>query len=299
MDNSRRLTNIDLPHASASPQERALQKAVSEITMKIARPLVWHKVREPWPKRLLGGTCFIIRFDTGLVGITADHVVREFEKDKRSGEEIVCQLRTVPLDLTSAIIDRDADLDVATFRVTEEQLAASNAIELDCRSLPLPKPDKGREISLAGFPDNLQVESHRGSEIFKAFTYVTHIAAVGLRDIYAYDTRRDTRVLAAPELPDSGANLSGCSGGPVLIHVLRNGCHRWFPVGLIIKGPCETDQITSDDPQPLPRTIRSIEFDTLRFRRIDFGETVKTDGSIEKDDGGWLPPPDLLHTTSN
>jgi Hypothetical protein (DUF2513) len=74
--------------------------------------------------------------------------------------------------------------------------------------------------------------------------------------------------------PDLGANLSGCSGGPVLMHAERNGLHRWFPVGLILRGPR-----TSSDA-----TLR--ECDIFRFRRIHF---VNADGSIRHQNVGWLP----------
>src|SRR5437870_1308113 len=80
------------------------------LTMKVARPLVWH-VQEYWPKRLSGGTCFILRFDAGLIGITAEHVVMAFEAEKKKGgASIDCLLRTVPFDLVDAIVDRDAEL---------------------------------------------------------------------------------------------------------------------------------------------------------------------------------------------
>jgi hypothetical protein len=105
---------------------------VATLTMKVARPLVWHDVQESWPKRLSGGTCFILRFDVGLIGITAEHVVTAFEAEKKKrGAAIDCLLRTVPFDLVGAIVDRDADLDVATFSVTEDQLIKSEALAID------------------------------------------------------------------------------------------------------------------------------------------------------------------------
>jgi hypothetical protein len=52
----------------------------------------------------------------------------------------------------------------------------------------------------------------------------------------SYQPGRDSRVKAAAEFPDLGADLSGCSGGPVLMHVERNGFHRWFVIGMIIAG---------------------------------------------------------------
>jgi hypothetical protein len=254
-----------------------LLNAVATFTMKVARPLIWHDDRESWPKLLLGGSCFILRFNVGLIGVTADHVIAAFETEKeKRGAAISCLLRTVPFDLTGAIIDRDAELDIATFSVTEDQLIKSEATALDCCGLgwPPPTPDKGRELSLAGFPDELKKESSYPIE-FRAYTDLTRVEDVTYRDIIAtHEPQRDIRIRAAPELPDLGPNLSGCSGGPVLMHAERNGLLRWFPVALILRGP----RASSDT------SIR--ECDIFRFRRVHF---VNADGSIRHQNVGWLP----------
>jgi hypothetical protein len=240
----------------------------------VARPLIWHDLRESWPKRLLGGSCFILRFDEGLIGVTAEHVVGAFEAEKeKPGAAISCLLGTVPFDLTGAIVDRDAELDITTFSVTENQLIKSEATEIDCRpECPPPTPDKGRELSLAGFPDELKTEMCHPIE-FRAYASLARVEDVTFHDIIStYEPQRDIRIRAVPELPDLGANLSGCSGGPVLMHAERNGLHRWFPVGLILRGP------------RAPSEVR--EYDIFRFRRIDF---VNADGSIRHQNVGWLP----------
>jgi hypothetical protein len=49
--------------------------ARADLALQVARPLLWHAVREPWPKQLAGGSCFVLRFKDRLVGVTANHVV--------------------------------------------------------------------------------------------------------------------------------------------------------------------------------------------------------------------------------
>lgn len=111
-------------------------KKASELTVKVARPLFWTDTCVPWPKRLSGATCFILRFRTGLVGVTADHVIAAFEHDKCHARKFVAMLRTAPLDLAHVLIDRDPDLDLATFSVTEEGRRASSEEPSLCRRLP-------------------------------------------------------------------------------------------------------------------------------------------------------------------
>ena len=101
----------------------------------VACPLVWHDRTQGWPKTLDGATCFFLRFDQGVVGVTAHHVVRAYEDAIADNQNIVCQLRTSPaFDLKAAIIDRDEVRDIATFRVSEDILLQTEALALDCRA---------------------------------------------------------------------------------------------------------------------------------------------------------------------
>lgn len=261
-------------HPHLTPQERTLTDEVANLTMKAALPLVWHDPREPWPKRLPGGTCFALRFEDRLIGVTAEHVIRAFEDAKREASPLESLLRTVRLDLPKAIIDRDAELDLATFRVNEEHLIESKAIALDCRDTwPPPEPRKGEALSFAGFPEILKVRSYPHLLEFRAFVDVTHAEDVSERTIVAtYEPSRDVRVRASPAIPDIGADWSGCSGGPVIMHIERNGLHRWFPAGVIMGGPKKSSR---DGTQTSSGIMR--EFDTFLFRRIHF---LTPDGAI-------------------
>ncbi len=259
-----------------TPDEMELYKTVANLTLRAARPLVWHNAKESWPKRLLGGTCFVLRFERSLIGVTADHVIRAFEDAILQVPTTVCLLRTVLFDLAGVIIDRDAVLDIATFGVTETQLLESKAIAIDCRSQwPPPILDLGRELSVAGFPQALAALCSWDNVQFKAFNSLCRVEDVTDRDIITtYEPARDRRVLSAPEFPVLGANLSGCSGGPVLMHLLRNGIHRWFAVALLTGGP-----------RPLSDAVVR-EFDMYTHRRLHF---ISTDGSINRQGRGWLP----------
>jgi hypothetical protein len=251
---------------------------VGRLTMQVARPLLWHDLKEPWPKRLTGGSCFALRFDAGIIGITADHVVNAYEQAQRQMREPICLLRTVRLNLMEALIDRDAQLDLATFRLTEAELSESGALVIDCREeWPPPIPDRGREISFGGYPEELKKVYAADRVEFRFAVHLAHIQDVTDRTIVAtYDPARDTRVRAAPEMPNLGANWSGCSGGPVLMHVERAGRHRFFAIGAIVDGPGKSAEGALGD------------FDRFLFRRV---HCVNLDGTLKNADVGWLPGP--------
>jgi hypothetical protein len=242
-------------------RQLAHHEAVTEMALAVARPLFWHDARAAWPKRLRGGSCFVLRFSSGLVGVTAEHVVSAFEREAKSAVRPICLLRTVPIDLGEALIDRDPELDIATFRVTETELIGSQAMALDCTAAwPPPAPSRGTALSVSGFPEDLQEEGPPERYTFHAYCSLCHAEDVTNLDIVAtYDPARDFRAIASPQLADLGANLSGCSGGPLLMHVVHNGLHRIFPVALVMKAVPFTD------------------FDLYRFRRLHF---IQPDGTL-------------------
>src|SRR5208282_6444828 len=101
-----------------------VREEAAAFTLKIACPLVWHDRRQGSPKVVEGATCFFLQFETQFIGVTADHVIKAYEAASEANRNLVCQLRTSrPFDLVNSIIDRHPDLDIATFRVSDELLA--------------------------------------------------------------------------------------------------------------------------------------------------------------------------------
>lgn len=73
----------------------------------------------------------------------------------------------------------------------------------------------------------------------------------------------------------ASTGMSGCSGGVVLTMVVKKGLTRWFPVGLIYKGPDGEKKEGENN-----------EFDIIRIRRLSF---LRSDGTIIRKSQGWLP----------
>jgi hypothetical protein len=174
------------------------------------------------------------------------------------------------------LIDIDDDLDIATFAITERELKTTltDAFDVSAR-WPLDRVVKqDASIQLIGYPENIRViDSLERSAVFNAWGALDFIEDFNEREIIlTYDPEK---VLGAPTKPPLGYNMSGCSGGPAIIHEIRpSGIHVWHPVGLIIGGP----KFGEGD---------AAEFDIIRVRRID---CIQPDGKIERDlDTGWLP----------
>jgi len=256
-----------------------LSRQVASLLLKVARPLVWHDRVGGWPKQLHNGTCFFLRFERTIVGVTANHVIDLFESAVATNPYTVCQLSDLlGFDLLAAIIARDPRRDIATFEVPEPALDRIGATPLDCRGdWPPPEPQPGQVLSVCGFPELMRIA---GPYLAVEFgVWGAHPAVQGVtRDeiLITFDP-----IIAEPEtwaaFPLVGSNLSGCSGGPAIMHTDLNGLHRWFPVALIAGGPREEEKQGAAG-----------EFDMIRLRRID---SIRSDGSIEQlaEDTGWLP----------
>lgn len=259
-----------------APSAEAL-KEIAAFALNVCKPLYWHDRNLPWPKEVRGASCFLARFRERLVMITADHVLQKYEKYRNRTPSLVCQLGLLPFDLDGALIDRDRDLDIATFAVSEDQLGQIPGTPVDCTGdWPPPEPERMRAVSLAGFPEGIRVlHPAERAATFAAYGALGAIEDFSEREIIVtYEPGRDEAMPGAPR-PPLGFNMSGCSGGPVLMHNVRNGLHRWYLVGFITRGSGTSEGVAQ-------------EFDTIRLRRIHF---IGDDGKLKRPSSGWLPPP--------
>jgi len=258
-------------------RHRELLSGIHEFIVNSCKVVYWHDGRASSPKPVRGGSCFILRFHDKLVGVTADHVVKLYRSEKARVSTLVCQLWNIAFELADRIIDQDAALDIATFDVSERELSQIGGNEIDCRGAwPPPDPQVGNIISIVGFPElERQVYGNHSAD-FRSYVGMTVVDGISDREIMTtYDPNRDHDLSGVAGLPPLRLNLSGCSGGPVLLHTDQNGVYRWNAVGLIASGP-------GDSPEG-----ETSQFDLIRIRRIHF---IKEDGTLIKLDQGWLPP---------
>jgi hypothetical protein len=251
-----------------SPDDQLVAARAAAQMLQVARPLIWHDRKAGWPKKVDGATCFCLRFAGGIIGVTANHVVRAFESAFARNSQMVCQIEASPaLDLMSAILARDEQRDIATFRVSENHAFLAGAVVVDCRGeWPPPYPTLDRAVSLCGYPENERIMLPDRAMEFRAWGALAAIDSVTDLDlIVTYDPDRDLPTPWAPAMPPLGMNLSGCSGGPVMMHGVREGVRRSFPIGVIVEGP----RGAGEGGFGL--------FDMIRLRRID---CIRPDGSI-------------------
>lgn len=266
-------------HSELDSHVGSESEVISKFTLDVCNPLCWHDRALTFPKKVRGASCFILRFRDRLVGVTAAHVLEEFKLARRDIPGLVCQLRLMPFDPVDATIDSDAESDIATFGLTERELELSECVPIDCRlAWPPPPPRKLRALSLAGYPEEQIVTSADKSAVFNAYGALTTAEDVSADTILVSYSPDKAKKMGDVPLPPVDINLSGCSGGPVLMHGMENGLLRWYPAGIIIAGP----RREKSDPGELEKCA------LMRVRRID---VLQEDGTIKRDDhpAGWLP----------
>jgi hypothetical protein len=250
--------------------------ALAAHTLKVARPLFWHiGVRHGGVPK--GASAFILQFEKHFVAVTADHVIEAYLADLAADSRTICQLGTrCRVWPEKSLIARNARLDIATFDISPNLLGDIGAVPIDCRGQwPPPNVEVGDTLTLTGFLDN-----HRGKVTLNRCdmqAWGGHVIAdaVSERDIVTiYEPERMLQQPGPVAKPPLGFNMSGCSGGPAVLIKQINGLLRWFPVGLIYKGP---DGKAEGE---------FAFFDRIHIRRLHF---LRSDGTIDEPDIGWLP----------
>ena len=244
---------------------------MARFALEMAIPLAWHDAMKPFPKKVTVASCFAMKFRERLIGVTAAHVLREYQADRRQNPEVKCQLSSLPFDLEEAVIDHDDDLDLATFALSEAQLGAIKRGAFGCQEIwPPPTPERQIQVSLAGYPNYLFATDAEGGVLPKAvYAAVTLVEDITDGEIILTYDPATARADPDIPMPPLGANLSGCSGGPLILTVCIDGARlHAFPVGVIVAGPkkeCSQGEFAN--------------FDVIRARRTYF---IRPDGMIKR-----------------
>ena len=252
-------------------------KHITQTGLQWGRPIWWYDWQQPFEKlKITGASCFVLRFKTGYIGVTAAHVVNELFKARQHTASLACLIQLTHLNILNAIIDADNELDIATFRISEEKVRSSGVHAFDVSDQWPPEIQIKHQmpIQLVGFPECLrEIDYAGGSVSCGAYQALALVEDYNEREIIVIYDPEQSR--GSPRLLPLGLNMSGCSGGPAIMHHTRNFIHRWYPVGLILGGPLGEGEGDS------------ASYDTIRIRRID---CIDPNGHIRFPDTGWLPP---------
>ena len=208
--------------------------------------LLWSTQEEekPTPLDYRQGSMFFLDCGRGPFAVTAGHVFEQFVKDRSTLRVRGCQIGNVGFNPEERLIDwgRDRRIDIATFRITPEQIGQidKKVVRGTDGAWP-PPPNLGEAVFFGGFPGGERIKLAS-----MEFSFGLHGAMTPLTDFtdYQLGCRFDRQYwvdVRGLGLPPVGYDLGGVSGGPMLQPIYENGTWSWRLIGVLSEARMEQD----------------------------------------------------------
>jgi hypothetical protein len=207
------------------------------------RPLWWLDPDRSRTDRIRNGTTFFLECGHGAFGVTAGHVYDEFAAHAERGAR--CRIGESPVcDLRDRLISRGTTTDIATYRVTTEEVCQfGGAILTGYQDQWPPKAaEVDRGVLFAGFPGmarELPTEYHIEWGIYSALGIAS---SVSLRDVSCLLERHEWVPTQGAIEPEEGYDLGGISGAPMLA-LVDGDVVGWRLAGVIYECSREIGEI--------------------------------------------------------
>lgn len=216
-----------MPDAEGNPADEAEARAIlhsgagTELRNAAGNyvvPLFWGQVLTDGQRRVLhNGSAFFLRVEGPTLLVTAAHVIRQLQEDRREhGEGVTSQLMNVGFDPLPTIIDIDDQLDIATCSVPEGLPARVGkwVYQRQADRWPPPPPTQGRGLFFAGYPGIYRDDPGADAISFGMYGGLSTATSVTDRDIVSQLDREHAEPLPGLDPPPLNAWLGGMSGAP-------------------------------------------------------------------------------------
>lgn len=215
-----------------------LDRAMGEAAAQYAMPIFFVAAEAGKPLILNNGTAFLLDCGKGPFVVTARHVLQAYRDAKVSRADAVCVVGEIKFDLDAGLIAEDTAHDVATFRVTADDLEALQRgthpkIPLTGmqRSWPPAEPKPEQEAFFVGFPGwDREMRPYRGRSLLEV-DWAGYIARAHADSVSETAITLHLQGARSARPPDWA--LGGCSGAPLLILDQQQGVAGWRLGGVI------------------------------------------------------------------
>ncbi|MGF6759386.1 hypothetical protein [Paraburkholderia sp. GAS42] len=221
------------------------------ILRSCCAPIYWFDLNSKDFAITHNGTLTIVQTPKKLLGVTAAHVLRQYEIDLKNGPCRVQLMNEVVDDLLERVIDVSDKLDVATFALDEDLVKRLGKTPLGVWP-PMP-PQEGKGIMIAGYPAVERVESKDFTVDFGLFTAIGVARTVTDMQITWLMERDFLLAKANIPAPPPEYELGGVSGGPLISWFeSENFVSHHCLSGIVIEHP---DYKNNKDMPPIERLI--------------------------------------------
>lgn len=183
-------------------------------------PIYWGTDEYDAHSVLHNGSCFVVEIDGFLFGITAHHVIKQYQTDRDSFARIHMRIRNLDiLNWDDRQIDSHQGLDLVTFQISEKEVA-----EIDIRQFrftsedwPPNPPEIGRGVFFTGYAGKDRTVADRATLDFLQLSNGGVLASLGPQELEVQFRIQDLQpVLSGTEIPPVTKVLGGFSGAPLL-----------------------------------------------------------------------------------
>lgn len=254
-----------------------LGQAELEFVTSISSPLYWtrHTGAEITTRN---GTAFFLDAGEGVFGVTAAHVIEGWRNDTeptfRGPLVLGGNGKSVRLDWAERVIDECPTIDIATFKLTHQEVTDLGKVVLtgSQREWPPAPPHEDRGVYYCGYPGVGTRRPSRLEAVFGAVPGAGVASSVSERDVSTVLDRRYMIPVFSDGLPPENFDFRGMSGGPMLT-VVQNTLRSWRLAGVIYQGP-NTDLESGE-------AIAGLEI--IKARRAHY---IRPDGTLDR--GRWV-----------
>ncbi len=225
----------------AGPYGEAALKAVADYVS----PIFWVVQNEDGEEFVPNnGTIFFVDAGQGAFAVTANHVYQGYLDARSAYPRAECVIlpksfdsparQPLPFDPEARLIDRSPDPDIATFRMTAEELRLLGVTVIT--AWPPVIPEEGKGILFAGFPGHERVLTapyELGFGVYPGLAVATSVTDTQISCQFEREYAVETKGFPLPP-PNYGTD--GMSGAPLLTVVERNGLQHWALGGVIYEG---------------------------------------------------------------
>jgi hypothetical protein len=184
------------------------------LAQRLCAPFWWHGQDDEGSYRIFqNGTICFVHTGCKLIGVTADHVYQGYLKDKEKYGVFDCQFGASTVVPEKYLIDRNKELDLATFDISAVLVASSGSSIHYSLKWP-PDPVREKEVVLfGGFPGILRKPKMVTAD-FAFQTFVTAVTEVS-QDKISLQFDKSNIHWPLHEHGQLNSALGGQSGGPV------------------------------------------------------------------------------------
>jgi hypothetical protein len=175
--------------------------------------------------------------------VTAWHVYEGYRSLHSTHPDAICLVSDIRFDLASRCIAHDIAYDVATFRVTSEEIeelreSGKHVLTGSQSSWPPRPPTVGRGVFFVGFPgDGRSIRALRRRNLVEVdwlgYTTLAVADSVSETDITLVLQHDPAVDIHSRKDPPPQWAMGGCSGAPLLTFVEQRGVFSWRLGGVI------------------------------------------------------------------